>query len=413
MKRNSELVLDLLGGEAEGLTRAQIRARTGLSKPTVQSIVAELRESRRIIGAPQENGNGDLSGGRPPERFVLTPDAGLVVGIDVGHGHLRVMTADRSGRMVGEVSEDETIDVDGAGIAALRNVVDLIERSLASGERSAAEVRAVTIGIPAAIDRKGTVLFSDSLASWATVNIGDELFKLLRGRFDRLEMGRRELRVENDANLGAVGEGCRGAAVGARHYVYVKVSSGIGMGLVMRGELYRGAEGAAGEFGHTTVSPMAAPFVRSIGQRPLRPCRRCSKLDCVENQASGQAILRQLDEQGERSVSDRQIEELVKRATTDAVSHRTELQAIVDAGTRIGYTLTDVVRVYAPEVIVVGGLMAEAGDTLVQPIKDAIAGMKGLPAVRVEVVSRARIRRSEVDGAIAIAARMASRVASS
>lgn len=408
MTRNSELVLSLLGGQAEGLTRAEIRERTGLSKPTVQSIVSELRESKRITEASFENanGNGDPAGGRPPERFVLTADAGLVIGIDVGHGHLRVAAADRSGRIIGDIAEDATIDIDGVGIAALTTVVDLVERALASGESDPAAVRAVAIGIPAAISRAGTVLFSDSLPLWATVDIGDELLKLLRWRFDRLEIGRSNVRVENDANLGAVGEGCHGVAKDVRHYAYLKISSGVGMGLVVRGAIYRGADAAAGEFGHSTVSALATPFVSA--ETPPKVCPGCSKLDCVENLASGKALLRQLAADDEDAISDRQLEAIIERATMDAVGHRDELQAILDAGTRIGYTLTDFVRVFAPELIVVGGLMAEAGDTLVQPIKAAIAAMKGLPGVRVQAVDKQRIRRSELDGAIAIAASVAS-----
>jgi predicted NBD/HSP70 family sugar kinase len=411
MKRNSKHVLELLSGATAGLTRAEIRELTGLSKPTVQSIVAELRVEGRVT----ENSNGSnqlapgqLAGGRPPERFILTPGAGLVAGVDIGHGHVRVAIADRSGRVVGEIREDATIDVDDAGVSALMTAVELMDGALSSGEHSAAAIRALAVGIPAAIDRSGTVLFSDALPSWATVNIGDELLKLLRRRFAEIEIDRSKVRVENDANLGAVGEGCCGAAEGKRHYLYIKVSTGIGMGIVVRGNLYRGFEGGAGEFGHTSVSPMASPFLSAASNFTPGPCPRCSKFDCLENLASGQSILRQLNMGTAKSMSDQQIEQVVTRATTDAVGFRTSLQAIVDAGTRIGYTLADVVRVCAPEVVVVGGLLAEAGDTLVKPIKDAIAGMKGLTTVEIRAVEKSRIRRSELDGAIAVASRIAS-----
>jgi predicted NBD/HSP70 family sugar kinase len=405
--QNSQLILDLLEDEPDGLTRSQIRARTGLSKPTIQSLVTSLKAAGQITDDLPGRGaeNGSSVGGRPPERLVLTPNAGLVIGIDVGHGHIRVATADRSGQLAGDITEDTKKDIDGIGVAALSDVVELVNESLTSRGGNPAAVRAVVIGIPAAIDRDGKVLFSDSLPSWATVNIGDELLRLLEDRFPDLDVPRSKVRVENDANLGALGERCHGAE-GAENYLYIKVATGIGMGFVARGRLYRGAEGAAGEFGHVTVSPMARPFLRSLPGRPLNPCPRCSKLDCLENLASGQSILRQLNPSGERT-SDQQLEEVVALATNNAVSNKAHLQAIIDAGTRIGYTLADVVRVYAPEVVVVGGLMAEAGDMLMKPIKDAVAGMKGLSAVDVRVVPTARIRRSEVEGALAMAALVA------
>jgi predicted NBD/HSP70 family sugar kinase len=415
MTRNAQRVLDLLGQATAGLTRAEIGAGTGLSKPTIQSIVADLRSAGRITEvephAAARNGVGP-AGGRPPERFVLTPDAGLVAGIDIGHGHVRVAIADRSCREVGKIQEDETIDVDGRGVTALERVVELISEALESGKVDASALRALTIGIPAAIDKRGTVLFSDALPSWATVDIGDELLKLLDKQFADIRLKRNMIRVENDANLGALGECLHGRAKDVKHYLYVKVSTGIGMGLVLRGQLYRGAEGAAGEFGHVTVSPMARPFIRSWLPEPATVCPRCSKLDCLENVASGQAILRQLGLEATRGTSDGRIEEVIELATGNAIENKEELQAIVDAGRHIGFTLADVVRVYAPEVVIIGGLMAKAGDTMLSPIKDAIAGMKSLSAVKVHAVEPGRIKRSEVDGAVSMAAALASRVSS-
>src|SRR5712671_4603567 len=99
MRRNARLILDQLEGTTSGRTRAELRELTGLSKPTVQSIVAELKRAGRIDEARSDDRavNGTSPNGRPPERFVLTPEAGLVVGVDIGHGHLRAAVADRSG----------------------------------------------------------------------------------------------------------------------------------------------------------------------------------------------------------------------------------------------------------------------------------------------------------------------------
>jgi predicted NBD/HSP70 family sugar kinase len=405
MRRNANIVLDLLGSRSEGLTRSELKDLTGLSKPTIQAILAELRDSGHIAERVRNgNGNGNV-GGRPPWAVVLTREAGLVAGVDIGHGHIRVGIADRSGRIVGKVAEDTALDADAVGPPALKTVIKLLDTALHSGQGTISALRALVVGIPAAVDRDGRVLFSESLPAWAAVNPGDELYKLLKQHYKNLRIDRDDIRLENDANLGAVGEGHHGGAVGAHNYLYVKASIGIGMGLVLRGRLYRGCEGAAGELGHTTASPMAAPFLRSKRDPPSRPCPRCSKLDCLENLASGQAIVRGLEPETER-VSDQLIEQIIERATAGATSESDDLPTIVDSGTLIGYTLTDIVRVLAPEVIMIGGLLASAGEVLGKPIKDAIAGEKGLPPVKVKLVEQERIRQTELDGALVQAARL-------
>jgi len=410
MRRSAKIVLDLLASRSGGLTRAEIKDLTGLSKPTIQAIITELRNSGQVTeGPPTDSGNGGdpVGGGRRPETFVLTREAGLVIGVDIGHGHIRVAVADRSGELVGEIAEIVDVDVDAVGVKALTKVRELIEQALEGGGGAISAVCALVMGIPAALDRDGRVLFSESLPSWAPANLGDELYALMKEHFRQLRIGREDIRLENDANLGAIGEGCKGAAIGRQNYLYLKASTGVGMGIVARGRIYRGAEGAAGEFGHMTASPDAAPFLRSAHHVPSTPCPRCSKLDCLENLASGQALLRRFSPDVD-AVTDRAVEEFIASATLpSAVSGHERKQAVVDAGTRIGYTLGDAIRVLAPEVVVIGGLLATTGDLVGKPIKDAIAGMKGLAPVEIELLGEKRIRRAELDGALARAARLA------
>lgn len=416
LKRNARLVLDLLAGETQGLTRTELRHRAGLSRPTVQAIVTELKDEGIIAEAPAATGsqNGEPAAGRPAERLVLARNAGLVIGVDIGHGHVRAAVADRSGEVVGEVQEDTKILVDEVGTSALTRAADLIADAVASSNEPIEAVRAIGLGIPVSIDDHGFVLFADSLPGWGRpVDITKELKRLLTARFPTFALERNMIIVENDANLGALGEGLHGEAKGCRNYLYVKLSTGVGMGMVLGGHLYRGTNGASGEAGHLTVSPMAERLIKSVAiERPQESCPRCSKLDCLENLASSQAIVRQLQATNSEYAADLTIQDVIQRAKNDVSDNQLCLQALVEAGIRVGYTLTDAIRLLAPERIVLGGLLAEAGEILTTQVDEAIQGSKGVLPVDVSAVPKERIERSEVLGAIALALRTASTTSS-
>ncbi|HEY2181079.1 MAG TPA: ROK family transcriptional regulator [Solirubrobacteraceae bacterium] len=404
LERNEQVVLDLLAGEPNGLTRTELRQRSHLSKPTIQGIVHALRRAELItrVRDPRVE-NGDAPTGRPAERWVLARQAGLVMGLDLGHGHAFGAVADRSGSVLGELEENRNLDVDRIGAPALGIAVDLLAQALKNNGASETDVHAVGVGIPAAIDDQGRVLFTDYLPTWATVDIPGELHALLSERFPRMRLAPKNIRVENDANLGALGEGLNGAASGQRDYLYLKASTGIGMGLILDGRIHRGVDGAAGEFGHVSVSPMADELIKSEIRRPVAECPRCRKVNCLENTASCGAIVRQLRATDPAYPADLTIQDVIARARDDVRNHPLCMQAIVEAGIRIGYTLVDVLRIYAPECVVVGGLLAEAKDILTKQINEAIEGAKGMPATKIVIVESDRIIRSEVEGAIALA----------
>lgn len=408
MRRSATRVLDLLTEHSEGLTRAEVMAHTRLSKPTVQAVVNELRASGQISLASTSNGNGAThAGGRPAERFVITRQAGLVLGVDIGHGHIRVAIADRAGNIVGQTEQRVDLDVDRVGFGALGTVVQLTSSALRSSGAASSTVGALVMGIPAALDRNGQVIFSESLPSWAHADLGSEIHALLAREFPQMRLSRDDIRVENDANLGALGAAANGGvAAAAQNYLYVKASTGIGMGIVARGRLYRGADGAAGEFGHMTASAGAAPFVRQLVDPPALPCTRCSKIDCLENMASGQALLRKFVGRGVEFTDDSLTNLLALARSASAAAQAEYRQAVVDAGTLIAHNLSDVIRVLAPELVVVGGLLAQTG-LIQRPITDTIAGMRGLPPVEIRFVSKEDVCSIELRGALTKAARLA------
>ena len=191
--------------------------------------------------------------------------------------------------------------------------------------------------------------------------------------------------VDNDANLGALAEAAFGAGRDAGDLVYLKVSSGIGAGLILNGRLYRGSAGLAGELGHVLVDPDGIVC-------------RCGNRGCLETVAGHRragrpaAPLPRRGPHGARHARGR-----ARRATSAAAA------SIPDAGRAIGRAVATLLNVLNPELLVIGGDLAAAGDLLLDGIARAV-GRAALPeaARRAEVVAGVLGERAQVLGALAL-----------
>ena len=183
-----------------------------------------------------------LGRGRPSAVLVPAAARGAVAGIDFGHSHVSVAVAQSSGRVLAE--HRRTIDVDHQATGALDTAAALLARCLADAHLVASDLISVAAGIPGPLDMKtGLVRSPTILSTWVDLDPARELSTRLG----------RPIQVGNDANMGAHGELRFGAARGCRDFVYVKASHGIGAGLVLNGDTYRGTLGIAGEIGHTQL----------------------------------------------------------------------------------------------------------------------------------------------------------------
>ncbi|HEV8372841.1 MAG TPA: ROK family transcriptional regulator, partial [Actinomycetota bacterium] len=249
---------------AGALTQAEIARGTGLSAATVSNIVRELREAGTVLVSPT------YSGGRRAQRVELARHAGIAVGVDFGVSHLRVALSDLGDRIVAE----ETIAYDVAASAerGMRRAVWLVETLLAQARVDRSEVIGVGVGVPGPVDAAtGEIDTATIMTGWAGVRPAEEL----RGRLGM------PVHVDNDANLGALGEMVGGAGRGCGHLVYLKLSNGVGAGIVADGRLYRGAGGIAGEIGHITVDARG-------------PVCRCGNRGCLETLVGGPYLLQML-----------------------------------------------------------------------------------------------------------------------
>jgi predicted NBD/HSP70 family sugar kinase len=356
-------------------SRAQIARETGLSRSTVSSIVAGLQETGVVVQRddPAAAERGSAPGGRPPVMLALDPSAGAVLGIDFGHSHLRVGLADLSHAVVAERAR--ALDVDHSAQEGMDAAAELVEEVLDEAGMSRARLLGVGMGVPGPIDQQtGLVGSSSILPGWVGVNAEQEM---------RSRLGL-PVELDNDANLGALGELTYGAGRGADDVIYLKVSSGIGAGLIIGGRLQRGVAGTAGEIGHVFVSEHG-------------PICRCGNRGCLETLAAGPALLQLMREsRGE----DLTLRELVDLARAGDLGCR---RAIADAGRAIGRVVAGLCNVLNPQMVIVGGDLSRAENVLLDPLREELERFALPTAIAsVRVVPGVLADRAEMLGALAL-----------
>jgi glucokinase len=287
------------------------------------------------------------------------------IGVDMGGSKLLAGAVDaelsvhhRAGRSLLGLDQSALLDV----------AVDAVEevRTLAGGE-----VSAVGFGIPCLIDqRTGRAVIAVNLA------LADIMFAEVMA--ERLDL---PVFVDNDANLATLAEHRGGAAVGCSEVVMLTVGTGIGGGLILGDKLYRGADGAGAELGHTVID-MDGP-----------PCQgRCPNHGCLEAMASGTALAREavrIAGVHPESTLAKALSEglelagpLVTELAYDGDAAATEVIELI--GTRLGVGISSFVNAFNPQVVVIGGGVMAAGDLLLEPARAEVAA-RALPPSRDEV----------------------------
>jgi predicted NBD/HSP70 family sugar kinase len=360
---NRERLLQLLRTHG-ALTQAQLARASGLSPATVSSIARELRDEGWLEG----------TGGRRAA-LSLSRAAGVAVGIDFDHSHVRVAVADLAHTVLAEASEPLDVDheaEEGIGLAG-----KMVRELLHDVGVGAARVTGVGMGLPGPLRRDtGEIGDSAILPGW----IGARPEEMMSE-----ELGL-AVRVENDANLGALAEIVWGAGRGCTELLYVKVASGVGAGLVLNGRLYEGHAGTAGEIGHVTVDESG-------------PVCRCGNRGCLEVYVGAEAVLEPLRRRHGAKITLRQVIALAQEGDLGC------RRVIADAGRALGLAIAGTCNLLAPERVVVGGELAAAGEILLEPLR-AIAQRSAIASLRATPVLQGVLgERAEVLGAVALVLR--------
>jgi predicted NBD/HSP70 family sugar kinase len=360
-------------------SRAELARRTALAPSTVSAVIGELQEQRLVVEPEGSQAPRDpRTMGRPPVLVALDRAAGVALGLDFGKRHLRVALADLAHRVVAERHEPLGADLPAADAIARaqRLVAEVLDEAGARPE----EIAGVGMGLPGPVHRPtGELGDSTILPGWVGVRAADAMSEALG----------HPVEVENDASLGALGEWMWGAGRGAEDLAYLKLATGIGAGLIVRGRPYGGSGGTAGEIGHTIIDPDG-------------PVCRCGNRGCLEMLAGSDAILASLP--GAPATLG---EAIAAALSGDPESAR----AIEAAGERIGSAVATLCNLLNPQRVVVGGDLAAAGDLLLDPLAAALRrGAVRSAAEDVTVVTGALGDRAEVLGAVALVLRRGARL---
>jgi predicted NBD/HSP70 family sugar kinase len=320
------------------MTRPQAARLTGMSIGGIRPLAAALIAAGDIAEQPAPPRNGR---GRPGLLLMPVVPAGLVLGLDFGHTHVAVAVADLAGEHLVRNRRDADVDRDSA--SALATAAALVRSALQDVGRPLEDVRLVVAGLPGPVDRAGRLRSSTIAPSWADLDIADAVAT-------RLEIDPRLVHVENDAHLGALGEQRGGAGRGCDDLVYVKASHGLGAGLILAGDLYRGASGLTGEIGHAVVDSDGALC-------------RCGSRGCLETVVSVERVRAQVGYVLGAEHAD---------PLAAAADHPAARRIVLDAGRTLGRALADLCNTLNPQRIVVGGELATAGTPLIDGVAESI-----------------------------------------
>lgn len=313
-------------------SRAELGRRTGLSRATLYAIIRHLVGTDAVVELEADRASA-RGRGRPATQLTLNPAAGLALGLDLGHRRIHVAIANVAHEVIAMDSEScaertswtKRIDL------ALRLVDRVAERM----EISLAALTGVGAGVVGPVFRAGG-------SSQPQADRAERVHDSLAAHFEV------PVHVDNNTRLAALAEAIWGSAAGVENVLYVRLSYGVGGGLVLGGYLFSGAAGGAGEFGHVSVDPDG-------------PDCACGGRGCLERYVSLGAVLEQcgcrhLAEIGERlEAGDRQVHEVV-----------------ASAGERLGRVLAATCNVLNPDAVVIGGELSAVGEPLLEPVRRTI-----------------------------------------
>ncbi len=354
---NTSLIAECLRSRGP-LSRANLSDETGLSRSTVSSLVNALLKKRFV----REIGLETPGRGRPGILLELDPAGGSAVGIEIGVDFISVVLTDFIAQVVWRQRVLSNPDDDQGVI--FERAEELVQQALAVGEEHDLQCLGIGVGVPGLVNvRQGTLVFAPNLA-WHEVPIREKWTQ----RFHL------PIFVENEANAAALGEYFFGVAQDVQNVIYLSAGIGLGAGIIIEGQLFRGSGGYAGEVGHMTMDPNG------------ELCG-CGKRGCWETIVGPRAIARRA-RKALQDNKDSLIYSLVdgdlSRVNVDTVIQAAEAgdpvarQAFRETGVSLGIGIGNLVNAFNPQMVVLGGALSSASP-FIMPVIEEVVKKHALP----------------------------------
>lgn len=376
---NRHAILDLIRFTPGGIARVDLARQLGLTRAAVTEIVNDLMKARVV-----REMNNQKAGGRIPVELEVNPEFGKVVGVDMGATHVTLILADSSAHVIKELEFD--LDINLGPERCLKQVDENYCELLSNSGLAKSDVKAVGFGVPGpVVSDIGIVDAPPIMPGWSRFPIRDYLQK---------NWGV-QVSLNNDAELGALGEWAYGAGRGEHNLCYLKVGTGVGAGILLEGQIYRGTTGTAGEIGHMTIDENG-------------PKCSCGNRGCLEAFTGGRAIAQKAMEvvrSGERTdlANIKPVENITLKDVV-AAARRGDLisqQLFKESGAHLGTAIAGMVNLFNPSMVVIGGGVSQIGDLLLEPIRHTVQQRSLLVASQaVRITSALLGRRSSGIGAV-------------
>lgn len=322
---NKKRIIKLLTSERE-LTKLDIARNLNISVPTVTTIIGELKEE----GIVEEAGMASSTGGRKPVIIRFLPDSRYSIGIDFGRDYIRAVLTDLDSKIIEDrkkvlhvISEDEVLNA----------MKVLIEDLISSRADIDSKLLGIGLSLPGIVNEKEL-----TLEVAPNFRLKDICFKELQSHF------KLPIFLENEANAGALAESKLGIAKDLKNLIYVSVTEGIGGGILINNDMYKGAGRRAGEIGHMCISKNG------------RQCN-CGRKGCWETYASSRALIKDYNDKAKENVKN--ISEIIKRFRTGEESAIHVIEEYIE---NLGEGIQNLIFIFNPDYIVIGGDISEYSD---------------------------------------------------
>ncbi|MEO8041459.1 MAG: ROK family transcriptional regulator [Acidobacteriota bacterium] len=331
---NKQIVLNYVRVRAP-ISRAQIARETSLQRSTISSIVDDLQRD----GLIEETGTGDSTGGRKPTLLKLKSGTPVAIGVDVTPTETTISLTDLSGQMLEQERFPTSSDVEYMNAQILSKIGSFVDAHPGTSLE-------VGLSIPGIADSAGGKILYVPYFRWTDWDIGDQIEE----KFGLPVV------IDNDANAVALAELWFGGRQirAIRNFIFVLVAEGIGTGIVIDGQLYRGESGAAGEFGHMYVEGNATTACS------------CGRFDCWEAHASEKAIVNRYRQTVGNSDGVIDMERLIRLAQN---GERAAVDVLKESAKYLGIGISNLLIGFSPQAVVIGGKIAGAWDLISDEIQ--------------------------------------------